>query len=199
VATSVRERLASQALLALDDYHRDHSLEPGAPLQWLRSRVAAPDLVATALLAALHDEGLVVAEQGLVRRRGFAARLTTGQSALSERMLACLSEAGSEPPTVDELAAALGAPAPEVQALARLLAREGALVAVESGRYYRTSDVAALLSRLQAGMLGEADYSPGDIRDFLGLTRKFLIPFLEYCDREGYTIRNELGRRRLGT
>jgi hypothetical protein len=43
-----------------------------------------------------------------------------------------------------------------------------------------------------------ADYGPADLREFLGVTRKFLIPFLEYCDREGYTIRNELGRRHRG-
>jgi hypothetical protein len=48
-------------------------------------------------------------------------------------------------------------------------------------------------------MVSGADYGPAELREFLGLTRKFLIPFLEYCDREGYTIRNELGRRHRGT
>jgi len=48
-------------------------------------------------------------------------------------------------------------------------------------------------------MVLDADYGPAELREFLGLTRKFLIPFLEYCDREGFTTRNELGRRRRGT
>ena len=77
--------------------------------------------------------------------------------------------------------------------------REGELVAVETNRYYLPSNVMDLTGRLEVGMDAASDYGPADLRDLLGLTRKFLIPFLEYCDREGYTIRNELGRRRRGT
>jgi len=51
------------------------------------------------------------------------------------------------------------------------------------------------LGRMGAGMADGREYAPAELRDLLGLTRKFLIPFLEYCDREGYTIRTGLGRR----
>jgi len=72
------------------------------------------------------------------------------------------------------------------------------LIAVEANRHYAPDIVTSLTSRLGAGMASGVDYGPSDLRDTLGLTRKFLIPFLEYCDRAGYTIRNELGRRRRG-
>jgi hypothetical protein len=32
------------------------------------------------------------------------------------------------------------------------------------------------------------------LRDVLGISRKFLIPFLEYCDAAGYTVRSGSGR-----
>jgi hypothetical protein len=48
---------------------------------------------------------------------------------------------------------------------------------------------------MATGMMDGKEYTPAELRDLLGLTRKFLIPFLEYCDREGYTIRGGLGRR----
>jgi selenocysteine-specific elongation factor len=87
----------------------------------------------------------------------------------------------------------------ELAAICRVLTREGALVAVESNRYFTPESVVALMARLAAGMQAGTDYGPAELREFLGLTRKFLIPFLEYCDREGYTVRNALGRRRRGT
>jgi hypothetical protein len=43
------------------------------------------------------------------------------------------------------------------------------------------------------------EYSPAELRELLGLSRKFLIPFLEYCDRVGYTVRGVTGRLWRGT
>jgi hypothetical protein len=47
-------------------------------------------------------------------------------------------------------------------------------------------------------MASGADYGPADLRELLGFSRKFLIPFLEHCDRTGVTRRDTTGRRRLG-
>jgi len=87
----------------------------------------------------------------------------------------------------------------EVVSVARLLSRQGDIVAVETNRYFVRATVTDLVTRLARGMSAGGDYGPAELREFLGLTRKFLIPFLEYCDREGYTIRDGLGRRRKGT
>src|SRR5205085_11302801 len=87
------------------------------------------------------------------------------------------------------------APVSAIADVARWLVREGTLVPVESSRYYTLESVRALRARLGLGMTEAREYSPSELRDVLGLTRKFLIPFLEYCDREGYTIRGGLGRR----
>ena len=105
---------------------------------------------------------------------------------------------GAEPASLEELASAVAQPSAELAAICRVLNREGALVAVEPNRYYSRSSVTQLTGQLSGGMVSGVDYGPAELREFLGLTRKFLIPFLEYCDREGYTIRNELGRRRRG-
>ena len=192
---ATREHLATSAASVLDAYHADHPLEPGAPLQWLRSRVDAPDEVAIALLASLTAAGRIAVEHGIVASATFAPSLSPSQVMLSRVLMEALASAGSEPPTVDELAELLRVEVEQVIALARWHARDGSLVPVESSRYYARSAVEALKARMAAGMSGEREYAPAELRDLLGLTRKFLIPFLEYCDREGYTIRAGLGRR----
>jgi hypothetical protein len=40
------------------------------------------------------------------------------------------------------------------------------------------------------------EYGPAELREMLGFSRKFLIPFMEYCDRIGITARDGAGRRR---
>jgi len=195
ISTAVREKLVATSDEILTAFHAEHPLDPGAPLQWLRSRLDAPDEVATALLASLVAEGRLVVEQGLIAQAGFTPTPNVSQLRLSVAVGEALVSAGAEPPTVEEMADRLSASADEVLAIARWLARDGSLVAIEPNRYYSHSAVESLKQKLGAGMADAREYTPAELRDLLGITRKFLIPFLEYCDREGYTIRTGLGRR----
>jgi len=198
-AAATRTLVAEQIRSTLTDYHAAHPLDAGAPRQWLRTRVRAAEAVADAVVDELVAAGEVVLEQGDVRLATFSPRLTERQRTLAAELVSRLTAAGSEPPTLEELAAAMGANPAEVTSVSRLLARQGDLVAVETNRYFLRSTVMGLVTRVSHGMASGADYGPAELREFLGLTRKFLIPFLEYCDREGYTVRDGLGRRRKGT
>jgi len=82
----------------------------------------------------------------------------------------------------------------EFVSIARLLQRERLLVQVEESRYYSKNVVEEMIGCLRERMQPNQEYSPPELRDFLGLSRKFLIPFLEYCDRSGVTERRLTGR-----
>jgi selenocysteine-specific elongation factor len=144
-----------------------------------------------------------LAAAGRVERRG--AHLTTAgwqpvisadDAAFKQRILAVIQAADTEPPDVDALAQEHKRdPVPFL----RLLEREGQVVAVESGRYYATGVVDRLVTRLRGGMTERREYSPSELRDVLGLSRKYLIPFLEYCDRKQITERRTTGRVRVSS
>jgi len=97
---------------------------------------------------------------------------------------------------VGELETQLGADVPD---LIRIVEREGLIVPVESDRYYDAGALTALVDRLRNGMIGGREYTPSELRDVIGLSRKYLIPFLEYCDRRGITERRSTGRVLHGT
>ena len=198
-AESARDAITSHLLDALGAHHRDNPLASGAPRQWLRSRVRAPDAAVERIVDGLLRDGRIVAEQGEVRLAEFEARLSDRQQSLATHLVSRIVAAGAEPPSLEELAGAMDCPLAELSAIARVLTREGTLVGVESNRHYSPESVAELTRRLGAGMSAGGDYGPAELREFLGLTRKYLIPFLEFCDREGYTVRNDQGRRRRGT
>jgi hypothetical protein len=46
-------------------------------------------------------------------------------------------------------------------------------------------------------MTESREYSPSELREVLGLSRKYLIPFLEFCDRKLVTERRATGRVRV--
>ncbi|HEU4721577.1 MAG TPA: selenocysteine-specific translation elongation factor [Gemmatimonadaceae bacterium] len=196
---SARNAIERQLLETLGEHHAANPLSEGASRQWLRTRVRAAEAAVDAVLDDLVRAGRVATVQGDVRLAHHAPRLTDRQRTIGDDIRERVVAAGSEPPSLDELAGMLGRPVEELAAICRVLTREGSLVAVEANRHYAPTSVTHLRSLLSAGMKPGVDYGPAELRDLLGVTRKFLIPFLEYCDREGYTIRNELGRRKRGT
>jgi selenocysteine-specific elongation factor len=197
IGATARAALDEAVLRAVRDHHAANPLDVGPQLQWLRSRLKAPEDVATAAIEALQARGALIVEQGMVRLPEFAPSLSPVEAATGDRLRAALDAAGNEPPSLDELGTTLGVSPAVLSAIARHLAREGTLVAVEPTRYYRASTVKELLARLRAGMSGDAGYGPSELRELLGFSRKFLIPFLEYCDRAGITRRDLEGKRRL--
>ena len=199
IARDVADTLADRALATLDAFHTEHPLEAGAPTGWLRSRLHTTDEISHALLSQLVAAGRVVVEQSLVRRADFTPTLSAAQAALRDALMEQLAAAATEPPSLDELSVSLRAAPDQLLAIAHLLVREGRLAAVEPMRFYPTATVARLRDALDAGMSRDGDYGPAELRELLGFSRKFLIPFMEFCDREGYTLRDGSGRRRRGT
>ena len=96
-----------------------------------------------------------------------------------------------EPPSVAELQALHGQ---DVPALLKLLEREGAAVPIALDRWFATKAVQTLLDRLGTGTTPTRLYTPAELRELLGISRKYLIPFLEWCDRMGIARRGDDGR-----
>ncbi|HEU4563414.1 MAG TPA: SelB C-terminal domain-containing protein, partial [Gemmatimonadaceae bacterium] len=175
----------------VDEHHARAPLEEGAPLQSVRARAGAEAAVADVVLGRLQGAGALEVEGALVRRRGWRPRLTPAQERQRGALLAALRAAGREPPSVGELEAAHGG---DAGALLRLLDRERLVVQVEGDRYYDRSAVEEMIGALCAKMETGREYAPPELREVLGLSRKYLIPFLEYCDRVGVTERRGTGR-----
>jgi selenocysteine-specific elongation factor len=196
ISRNLYQELQAQMVALVDGYHSENPLEPGMPTQLVRARLhAAPEVVEAALREQL-EAGALEAAGGHLRRSGWAPVMAADDTLLAERIGSILEAAGSEPPSSEELSAELGR---DVGAMLRYLERRREVIQVEQNRYYTARNLNRLVEQLRAAMQGGGEHSPSELRDALGLSRKFLIPFLEYCDRVGYTNRHAAGRVWSGT
>jgi selenocysteine-specific elongation factor len=78
--------------------------------------------------------------------------------------------------------------------MVRYLERAGMLVRVSDDRYYSPAAVDEMVGKLRSTLEPKRTYSPAELRDVLGVSRKYLIPFLEFCDVAGVTDRRAEGR-----
>jgi selenocysteine-specific elongation factor len=185
------EQAERAILTAVDSVHEAEPLEPGAPLQAVRGTVAASHALADLAVSRLTARGALESSAGVLRRAGWTPRLGEAQRATRDAIRVALEAADAEPPSVGELASRHGA---EVPALLRLLERDGSVVAVESDRYFAANALERLVERLRVGLPAGRVFSPAEVREVLGVSRKFLIPLLEHWDRQGVTERRPEGR-----
>ncbi len=120
-------------------------------------------------------------------RPGWTSSLDRGasdsRSAIAQRIVGSRWQL----PTVGELEKEFSGAA--VRALLAHLVRDGTLEQVDQERYAAPAALAEFRSQLEA-VLGEVGSArPADLRERFSLTRKYLIPLLEWADRRGVTER----------
>ncbi len=179
--TRLRDRLAADVRA----WHKANPLEAGLPLQHARSALRVRDTLFDDLVRDLIERGKIELRGGVLTRAGWKAGSGADAAKLTE-LATALEAGGVSPLSVDELADQFGK---ETPALLRVLEREGRVVAVAPDRYYSTKGLASLMAALRAVTSDGTDKTASQIREGIGLSRKYLIPFLEYCDRIGVSTR----------
>jgi selenocysteine-specific elongation factor len=190
-ASAALESAQTRLVDLVRQHHAERPLDRGAPREAVRSRLMVEATLFDRLVASLVGSGTLEATGAELRLAGRAPELSDQQRKVSEELVRALDAAGHEPPSVSELQARFG---PHTIALLRHLEREQRVIQVEESRFYAPAAVRELLHRLEGRMAGQGELAPTDLREVLGFSRKFLIPFLEFCDRRGYTSRQGNGR-----
>jgi selenocysteine-specific elongation factor len=190
------ERLRGEAEVALRTFHAREPLRAGMSKEELRTRLGSLDeRVFLALLDRFARAGVLVVEKDKVRLPGHEVRLSPEQQAASDRLEAEFRAAGVAPPTLDEALAKLGLGGPAAQAVAQLLVDGRRLVRIREGLYFHAEPLQAAVDQVLALLRERREISPQDIKDLLGISRKYAIPLLEWLDNQRLTVR--VGDRRV--
>jgi selenocysteine-specific elongation factor len=177
---------------ALEAYHRAHPLEPGMPLELWRKELGTAE-VARLAEAHLLSSGAAVVEGAYIRARSHVASPPPSLAATATKVLEELSKAGGEGRTPAELAQV--APADTARSLLEFFVRDGRAARVGRERYYVPAELERVRDLILAEIKRLGQASPADLRQVSGLSRKYLIPLLEWLDSTGLTVRVGDARR----
>ncbi|HEX2053769.1 MAG TPA: selenocysteine-specific translation elongation factor [Actinomycetota bacterium] len=180
VSPEAFERLGSQVLAHVRSYQRAHPLDAGLPLTTLRSALRLDHRFVDELVEEMNRRRMVVSDGGSVRTPEFQPRILAPER---DKILAELSAAGASPPTVAQLSESYGAD------MVRAMVRAGELIQVSQDFVYLRSYVDEVKEQLRSLVAATGPFTVAQFRDRIGTTRKYAVPFLEYLDRTGFTIR----------
>jgi selenocysteine-specific elongation factor len=190
------DRLRGETLALLEGFHAEHPLRSGISREELRSRAGnAQERVFAQLLGALEAEGVVKSERDQVRLASHAIRLSPEQQRLVDGLEADFRRAGATPPGPEEALGRLGVKGTERHELFQLLVADRRLVRVKESLYFHAAALAEIQDKLVRHLREKKDIGPADMKDLIGVTRKYAIPLMEYFDAQRVTVRQ--GERRV--
>ena len=185
------EKLKNETIGYLDRYHSVNPLKAGMPKEELKSKF--PALVRQKLfhmmINEMANEGLIVQEENVVRMTSHKVSLGVDQADIRTKILSAYLSAGLTPPYYRELSKTLDIQASHAKDVLTLLLDEGRIVKVKEDLYFHVDAVKGLKEKLVDFLETNGEMTTPQFKDIAGVSRKYLIPLIEYFDATNVTIR----------
>src|SRR5262245_7574356 len=189
-------RLRGLAMGALEQFHRANPLRSGMSREELRGRAGAPDeRVFAHLLGVLGGEGMVRVDRDKVSLATHVVRLSQEQRRVVDQVEREFLDAAAAPPSPEEALGRAGVSGSEDHELFQYLVEAKRLVRVKESLFFHASALDTIQDKVVAYLREKKEIGPGDIKDLLGISRKYAIPLLEHLDTRRVTVRQ--GERRV--
>lgn len=175
----------------MEDFHTKNPLKVGLSKEELRTKLpkVEPTIFQTALDQYIN-QGLIEADKDKVRLKGASQINNQDISVLEEKLLKKLYKYGLTPPGLKELSLELDQPEKHIKDIIERLTYEGKIVKIKGDMYFH-GDIIENIKQKVIGYLREnKEMAPTDFRVLFDISRKYMIPILEYLDEIKLTIRS---------
>ena len=183
--------LQGVVLEELQAYMTANPLKEGISKEELKTRIPrrSDQRFFTPLLAELEKQKKLLVERELVKLMQSKPVAQAAASGLGAKLADLLIKQGVEPPTIKELVDQTRSSEKEVRDHLAALVRNGAVARVSGDIFYATAALQGIEEKLMAHLRTAGEITPPEFRELTGLSRKFMIPLLEYFDSKKLTIR----------
>jgi selenocysteine-specific elongation factor len=184
-------RLGERILAQIKEFHAGHPLVPGMDMEELRGKLGydlAPKFFRV-VVDLLAQAKTLSREENLVRLANHQVKLGGEEKILMDRIRKILGADPMAPPDLKEIEKQAGVTRSRLNELLRILEREGSVVRVTSDMYFLTGAIERLRTLLIQHLVDKGEMPASAFRDLIGSSRKYIIPLLEYFDRDGLTVR----------
>jgi len=180
-----------KSLAKLTDYHGANPLKEGMPSQELKSKFQYVDdsKFFNILFNRLEKEGLIVQDKNLVRLADFKVALQVDQHEVKEKILKIYQDSGLTPPFFRTICQDLDLDQKTAKDVLQMLIDEKSMVKTKDDLFFSKAAMTELEEKLIAFLKENETITTPEFKDMTGISRKFVIPLIEYFDSIRLTIR----------
>ena len=165
------------------EYHSNYPLRTGMPREELKSRLRMDSRPFNESIEQATGCGCIVQSDSTLLLPDHAVRLSPSQQSHFNQLAELFHRNRYSPPSIREARAMVGS-----ELLAVFLDRT-ALVKINEDFFFLKDAYEEIVHAMIAHMRSRGPLSVADVRDMFGMTRKYVLPFLEHLDAKRITRR----------
>jgi selenocysteine-specific elongation factor len=191
VASSVYQNLQDRIILEMRAYHERYPLKEGISKEELRGTAGqfAGQRLFNMAVRELEKRGEVVAERENIRLSAHRVNLKGELEDLRSKIAETYMDAGLTPPTIKELMEKFADQRSLAESVINVMLKDGSLIKINEDLYFHREVLARLREDYKARLVRDGKATPASMKELTGLSRKFIIPLMEYFDATKLTIR----------
>lgn len=184
----LQERLLSDIRI----FHEKFPLQEGMSREELRTKVGSfvsPKLF-NAVMRDLEKNGRIVIDRENLRLPDHRVNLQGEMEDLRQAIAELYRNAGLTPPSLKEVMEKFAEQKSRVNSVLNVMLKEGSLIKINEELHFDQGVLAKLREDYKNLLLKEGKSSPANFKELTGLSRKYIIPLLEYYDMTKLTVRS---------
>jgi selenocysteine-specific elongation factor len=174
----------------LEQFHEKNPLRKAMSADVLQQETGLSEKWLAEMLGIMENNASIRSAGTGVALASHKVELAGGTAEKSVKIETDLSGNGFIPMTTEGLSKILNTSHKEILEILHVLKRNEKVVEIENGVWMHSQNMAKLRQAMKDHFNIQSELNVADFKRMSGLTRKFAIPVLEYCDKQGWTERN---------
>ncbi|PMP96041.1 MAG: selenocysteine-specific translation elongation factor [Thermodesulfobacterium geofontis] len=195
----VKEELQNKIIDTLKKYHENNPFSPGLTKEFLKTRISSfiPDIFFNYIIEELIQKGILNKEKEIISLYEFKKIDLIEKEELKKQIEEKVLKEGLTPRDFEEILLDFEEKYKAVKELSQILLREGILVKVSEKLVYHKNILEEVEKRVVEFLSKNKEMTLSDFRNLIGpeVSRKYLIPLVEYLDKKKITLR--IGDKRV--
>jgi len=185
------ETLKQKISQHLGNYHSANPLKAGMPKEELKSKfpLLGDSKLFNLVLNQMIKDQQIVQEEKTVRLASHQVSLGRDQADIRDKIIAIYREGGLQPPYFRDVVKELAVSPAHAKDVLMLLIEEGKIVKTKDDLYFYAAAVDALKRKLVEFLKANGEIDTPRFKEMTGVSRKYVIPLIEYFDTSNVTLR----------
>ncbi len=182
--------MQNKILDRLSVFHKEYPLEEGANYSKMRSEVKVDEQTFDILIQRLIKDGLIVRTGNYLKLSSYQMSFSGRSLKISEQIDQVYKQRGFAPPDEKELISLISSfDKKDVIDVYQAMIRSGKLIKISNDIVLHSSIVENTINFLKGYLENHGEITVSEFRQLVNTSRKYAVPFLEYCDEIGLTKR----------
>jgi selenocysteine-specific elongation factor len=184
-------QLEDLLMKSLAGYHQNNPLKEGISKEELKAALAGTvsAKLFNMVLASLGKRNLIASDKDNVRLASHLVQLAGEEDALRQSIASTYTQAGLTPPSLADVLNGFKDQKAKAQNIVKLMIKDGELIKINEDLCFTGEALTRLREEYKAQLVRDGQATPATFKDLTGLSRKYIIPLMEYFDTSKLTVR----------